>query len=555
MVVAVLGTRGIAIEATGADEGPVAHWNLSEDARDSGPKSKVLSGNARSVAFGADERGAKKAARFDGRESVIAVPAAPDLDFGTGDFSVCAWINTAAELDDVIGDVLSKYDHATRAGFHLGIVNNAGVPSSQANHRTLQFGIGRRPSGGSDAQTEPKWMDHGRPGNAVLIYSMAVFDGDLYVGTCEAGREESGHVFLFAGGDQWIDCGSPAPCNAVSALAVFDGKLYAGVSHYRLRGSALTDSENETFGGRIFRYDGRQNWVDTGALAEPNPEAINGMVVYRGQLYASLTYAPGLYRYDGKSWTSCGSPDGKRVEALAVHDGFLYATGYDEGAVYRYDGSEWVHLGRLAENTQTYSFAVFRGDMYVGTWPSGRVYRYGGEKSWIDTGRLGEELEVMGAAVYNGDLYAGTLPLADVYRYDGDDRWMKVGRVDFTPDVKYRRAWTMAVYNGRLFAGTLPSGRVWSMESGKCATYDRALEAGWHHVAAIRSGDRLKLFVDGELKAHSSQFDPRDFDVSNNSPLTIGFGPHDHFNGSLSDVRLYRRALAADEIRALHNAK
>ena len=41
---------------------------------------------------------------------------------------------------------------------------------------------------------------------------------------------------------------------------------------------------------------------------------------------------------------------------------------------------------------------------------------------------------------------------------------------------------------------------------------------------------------------------PAAFDLDNDRPLLIGFGQHDYFNGRLSDVRLYRRAVTKEEI-------
>jgi hypothetical protein len=193
--------------------------------------------------------------------------------------------------------------------------------------------------------------------------------------------------------------------------------------------------------------------------------------------------------------------------------------------------------------------------MYVGTWPSGSVFRYDGEKAWTNCGRLGDEKEVMAMAVYNGKLYAGTLPLAQVYRYEGDAAWSDVGRLDMTPDVTYRRVWSMAVYQGKLFAGTLPSGHVYSFEAGRNVTCDYELGPGWRHLAAVKEGDRLKLYVDGKLVATSSAFDPADYDLSTDQPLKIGLGAHDHFNGRLSDLRLYSRALTEAEVSALYGTR
>jgi hypothetical protein len=280
-------------------------------------------------------------------------------------------------------------------------------------------------------------------------------------------------------------------------------------------------------------------------------------------LYATSLYHPaGFFRYEGgQSWKVCelparpaglpGDSAAMRVEAIAAFNGALYGTSYDGGRVFRFDGQQWVDCGQLGDNTQTYSLAVVAGQLYVGTWPSGRVYRFKEPNQWDDCGRLGEELEVMGMLVHNGRLLGGTLPLAEVYQFDGQSRWQKLARLDQTPDVRYRRAWCMAEFGGRVFCSALPSGKVYSWRAGRIAMADRRLPDGWHHVAAIRGGDSLKIFVDGRQVAEESGFQPTDFDLSCQQPLKIGFGPNDYFQGRLSTVRLYRRALTVDEIQAI----
>jgi hypothetical protein len=541
LAVVTLGSL-LAVTAAADESSLLGHWPLAGDTKDASGRGHHATNHGADLTTLGPGGKADGAARFDGRDDYLEVADSRSLRLGTGDFSVAVWVHTDKDLDDVLGDLIAKFDPASRKGFTLTITNNVGVTSSQSNYRHVHFGI--------DNGRVGTWTDCGRLGRAVLVYTLAVYDGHLYAGTCEAGKDEAGHVFRYEGGTKWVDCGSPDRCNTVSALAVYQGKLYAGVSRYRLGGSALPDSENRHLGGKVYRYEGGQRWVECGQLA--GVEAVNGLVVYRGRLYASSMYSPGLFRYDGgTTWTSQGSPNGKRVEALAVYNGHLYATGYDEGAVYRFDGDTWTHCGRLGDNTQTYSFAIHHGQMYVGTWPSGKVFRYAGDHHWVDAGRLGEELEVMGMAVYNGKLYAGTLPLAEVYRYDGGTTWTRAGRLDHTPDVKYRRAWSMAVFQGKLFAGTLPSGHVHSLEAGKSATSDRELSPGWNHLAAVKGGDRLRLYVNGQLVATSSPFNPAEYDLSNDKPLTIGFGPHDYFNGRMRDLRLYGRALSAAEVEQL----
>lgn len=519
----------------------IGHWKLAGDARDS--SGNGLHGVNRGVDLdAAAPKGIKgKAARFDGRKSYIEVPLNKRLLLGKGDFTFSIWAHTADRLDDVLGDILSMYDPVRRRGVIWCIKNHAGAPTSQANYRQLQFGI--------DAGTVPKWQDRGRPGKSVYTMALAVHDGQLYAGTCEPGKDETGHVYRYAGESRWHDCGSPDPCNAVTALAAHRGKLYAGVGRYRLAGSSLPETSNAKLGGKVYRYEGGKKWVDCGQL--PKTEAVGGLVVYRGELYASSLYRPaGFFRYVGDStWQTCPLPkEGERVDALAVFNGYLYATSYDVCAVFRFDGKSWENMGKLEKSGQTYSFEVHDGELFVGTWPNGKVFRLAGGKEWRDVGRLGKELEVMGMAGYNGQLYAGTLPLAQVYRFDGADRWTLTGRVDLTPGVRYRRAWSMAVFQGRLFCGTLPSGHVHALEAGACVTHDRELSPGWHHLAVVRRDNCLHLFVDGQQVAESTPFDAEAFDLGAPLPLRIGFGPHDYFNGSLRDLKLYARALSDKEI-------
>ena len=161
----------------------------------------------------------------------------------------------------------------------------------------------------------------------------------------------------------------------------------------------------------------------------------------------------------------------------------------------------------------------------------------------------------MGLMVYNGKLYGGTLPLADVQRYDGGTSWTSIGRVDLTPDVKFRRAWTAAEYRGRLFWGTLPSGKVQSIEAGRNVTSDATLAPGWRHLAAIRRGQHLELFIDAEQVARSAELEPADYDLTTEQSLRMGFGPTDYFHGGLRDIRLHERALSSSEIRGLVRSK
>lgn len=548
-VVATISLSALTCIEALAVEGLIAHWKLVKDFKDH-------SGNGHHLVNHGVQFHSTGGAVFDGRKSWLHAPKSDSLQLGDNEFTISAWIRTERELDDVLGDVMSWYDPESRTGVTLGLMNYAGVTSAQSNWRNVSFGI-------DAGRLAPSWVDCGRPGMNHYVKSLVVFEGDLYASTWEPGEGQRGHVYRYAGGKQWIDCGAPDKANAITGLAVFQGKLYAGSETYSGGGSSLPLSSNTNHGGKVFRYEGGSRWTDCGKVADVR--SISGLAVFKGKLYAGTGTSGGwrgdyrktprtrgMYRYDGdRKWTSCGCP-GLRVVHLGVHDGSLFGLSYDDGGFFRYDGgSDWTRLGPVPETTQVYSMAIYQGRPHVGTWPTGSVYRMDASGKWTHCGRLGEDKEVMGMAVYNGKLYAGTLPRAEVYRYDGGQKWTLTGQLDSTPDVVYRRAWSMAVYRGKLFCGVLPSGRVLSLEAGKSATLDQELPAGWVHLTAIRGKDHLRLYADGKLVARSSQFSSKDYNLSNNQTLKIGFGPHDFFYGRIKDVRLYNRALSENEVAKL----
>ena len=341
-----------------------------------------------------------------------------------------------------------------------------------------------------------------------------------------------------------------------------EGKLYAGSAFYNGAGSALPVSPNQNPGGKVFRYEGGTRWADCGKIGDVY--TTTGLVTFKGNLYATTCDSYGCpkrtaacYRYDGdRKWLYVGTAGG-RLGAFSVYNGSLYATVYGKDGFARYDGGEkWTPLGAVPNTSQTYSAVIHQGRVCVGTWPTAGVFRYEGPNTFTSLGSLGTEKEVMAMAVYNGKLYAGTLPTGQVYRYDGPknestDNWTLSARLDNTPDVQYRRIWSMAVFDGKLFAGTLPSGHVWSLEAGKCVTLDRALPPGKHHIAAVKAGGILKLFLDGECVAESQVAVSEDCDCQTGAPLRIGFGEHDYFNGKMRDLRIYSRALTTDEVLEL----
>ncbi|MCC6488751.1 MAG: hypothetical protein IT364_14730 [Candidatus Hydrogenedentes bacterium] len=544
-------TTGIALAAeTDIPAGPDAHWPLTEDAQDS-------SGNGRhaenhGVVFDLAAPDGSHAARFDGESAFLEVPGTLAPAFRAQDFTVSVDIFVEEPLDDAPGDILTSFDPDARRGLNLGLATYSGVGNSQPNYRNLYFGI-------DNGQLEPEWTDCGRPGNAVLVFGFAVHEGALYAGTCEPLEGEAGHVYRYDGDGKWTDCGSPDASNAVAALAVCNGSLYAGTSWYDTTGSALPASPNTTPGGRIYRYEGSQEWAFCGALANPETGesvTLGGLAVYQGALHATTLKKDGfgLYRHAGGSrWDYCGNP-GRRVLNPCAFNGALYMVSYDgPGGPFRYDGKTFSYVGGSISPpiSQDYSFAVYGGLLHVSTWPEAHVYRMNVDGAWSLVGRPAGELETMGMMTYNGKLYTGTLPSAQVYRLDRDGAWTPIGQALDTSDNKYRRAWSMALYRGRLFCGTLPSGRVFSIEAGRNVTCDHALGSGWHRITAVRRDNRLFLYSDGELTGSSAPLNSAAYDLGEGIPLRIGFGAGDYFNGWMRDLRVYLRGFSEEELRGL----
>jgi hypothetical protein len=96
---------------------------------------------------------------------------------------------------------------------------------------------------------------------------------------------------------------------------------------------------------------------------------------------------------------------------------------------------------------------------------------------------------------------------------------------------------------------------VGSLGNNAVASYPDALTTDtWYHLAGVRDGNILKVYVDGISGIPDSEI----FETISPDNLTIGaldccgHGPHALFKGIIDDVRIYDRALSAEEILALY---
>ena len=558
--------------ATAAENRLVGHWKLQGDCRD-------YSGNENhGVNHGVDlKRGA-----FDGVSSFIEVPAQDSLKLGTSDFALCAWIHTEKELDDIVGDVVELYDPARRRGLTLSINSSAGGYQCQGTDRHVHFGI--------DNGRTSKFEDCGRP-NPTSNYvsnSLTVYKGKLYAATTDAQNEENWcHVYRYDGGQKWTDCGrvGDGRTTGVVPLIVHDGDLYAATSTYdwtRVR-------EGSYDPGRVYRYAGGTQWEDCGQPSDNR--TLNSMASYQGRLYVGGgPNTVGVFvRSEDNQWKPSKlfpkeGPEHCFPHPMCRHNGKLY-TAFP--GVHAFDGRQWTYVGdplysQQNAMLQTHSMTIYHGELHVGTWPEAKVVALRGNDGWQDLGRVGKDgTEVNALAVYNGKLYGGSIPRAEVCRFDDASGWTSLkqfyspegwrpgvpGKASREEVKEWSRVTSLTVYDGKLFASTgsctsalqdAPAdvrGKVFSMEAGRVASYDDDLGPGWKHLAAIRQGDRLKLYVDGKLAVESSALDPADYDLSTDQPLRIGFGQTEYFSGRMADMRLYRGALNDEQIQELISQK
>jgi len=80
----------------------------------------------------------------------------------------------------------------------------------------------------------------------------------------------------------------------------------------------------------------------------------------------------------------------------------------------------------------------------------------------------------------------------------------------------------------------------------------------WHHVAGIYDGQRLRLYVDGELDALAPVLTSPRIHTSKDHVLigtNAGIQPSCEWNGLIDDLRIYNYALPPEDIKALHEGK
>ena len=490
------------------------------------------------------------------------------------DFTVSLWADVPADRAGAAGGLATKFDPVARTGFNLSAISSAAGYNGPGDELRISFGV--------DAGSDPRWVDLGRPSptSNYVSNSLAVFEGSLVAATSDAPREaDRGHVYRHLGDAEWEDLGQVGQHGAhgVGPLIVHRNALYAATWNY----DWTRVHEGDLAACRVYRYEGPGRWHDCGQPG--SSRRLFSFASYRGDLL--------VMGDDGTVHAYRGGSAWEQVMAFAtfahpatVHDGRLVLGMLQPATVQSFDGARWSDLGNPIgapeRCDEIHSLVTFRGRLHAGTWPRGRVARWDPRRGWQGTGRLGDSTEVMALNVYNGKLYGATIPRAEVFRHERDGSWVSVRRLfeppgwqpvlvrnmHRPPDGDRRmREWTrvtsLTEHGGLLCAsvGSCTSaaadapadvrGSVHAVATGTVATTPRTLEPGWRHIAGVRRGGTLTVYVDGR-EAAVARGAPSG-SVATAAALRVGEDETGRYAGSIDGFRAFDRALEPREINAL----
>jgi hypothetical protein len=78
----------------------------------------------------------------------------------------------------------------------------------------------------------------------------------------------------------------------------------------------------------------------------------------------------------------------------------------------------------------------------------------------------------------------------------------------------------------------------------------------WHHLVAVRNATySAQLYVDGVLDSSASCAPSQNTSIRTTTPLLIGAGNGSFYAGLIDEVRVYSRALSAEEVRQLYSGR
>src|SRR5688572_3554118 len=175
----------------------------------------------------------------------------------------------------------------------------------------------------------------------------------------------------------------------------------------------------------------------------------------------------------------------------------------------------------------------------------GQAFRFDGTNDYVDLGSSA----TLDVADFTIEAWVGIDPATN----QGERRVFSRDDVR-TPGADGRETYNLkssfSGADGRPAFGLLKDGAVSFVASPK------PLSEGFHHLAGVRAGNELRLYVDGELVGKTTTTIAGV--VSPESPLVLGqvspdFGG-EFFAGLIDEPGVYNRALSAGEVRSIFDA-
>jgi hypothetical protein len=479
-------------------------------------------------------------------------------------------------MTHTFGDVLSKFDPVGRCGINIHVSGSSPAYSAMSDQRHVHFGI--------DDGYIGQWADLGKPeATNSNVTATVTWRGDLYASIADADTPDKAcRVFRYGQDQIWHDCGrlgNDPNVLSVQSMLVHNDRIYAGSGNWDWVKAFGKFPGFKPSKVHVYEYQGNTEWRDLGQVGEGY--RIMCLGAFQGDLYAGMDSGDGggkVFCYRDDQWNDCGAPDGLNIEGFLSMGGDLYVCTH--GSIYRYlGGTSWECLGKDPfDINQIHSMVEVGGQLLIGTWPQGYVLRLEPSGEWVIAGRLGipeglhECNEVMDLRVHNGKLYAALIPKSQVWRYESDGNWTLMAslasREDWLPDDpdSWCRVTALNSFRGQLIAATGSCfsrsehqdtkdtlGRVHALTIGQVCSHEYDIGGKWTHITATREGKETRLYIDGKLSASSQSPDRTTFDLTNVSPLHIGYGPQTYFRGAIADVRLYGSTLTESEIGSIVN--
>ncbi|MET9270682.1 sialidase family protein [Kribbella sp. NPDC003557] len=385
-----------------------------------------------------------------------------------------------------------------------------------------------------------------------------------------AGKNAGQLVYSDDHGVTWhkgaTDLRSDATPQEISVVEKVDGGVYAGARNNAgtsgaSRMAAVSNDGGQTFSAPFATIAGLTTPVVQGSLQRLK-------AVDRGDKYNRILFAapadPDRRRYltirssfdEGKTWQTVA--EGTRITSdwsgysdLAILDTGEIGLLYEGGSV---DARDQIRFARFTESD------IGLPDAPLGpTTPD--VSGYGNDSylrggTTAVTGKFGQARDLDGVDD------AIQLPFAESLATDAGDftamAWIKYGASTADQAIfwayginEFSQFWLRAEPADSRIRGLITTGGTTAAVQTTKAYNDNA----WHHVALQRKAGTLSIWVDG---AQAASITAPTGSVSPGRPFKMYVGQRldgaHHFDGSLDEVRIYKRALTATELNSIRTS-